>query len=225
MEKKEIPEEEVERLAKTQQEDEGKCATSADMDVNGEDPSITGCVSRSARGRMQKMITVEVECLTGQKLIIDDIYGIDKLLTLKQRIEENERIPTEQQRLLFSTKLLSDDTLSLFEYGIKSGAVLQLVVRSKSLKEHHRRWSATTPTDIVNFDKSLGVEGSNEEVAKGTDPVRERYDSSNSVFSEGELLRAVNHGDSTAEHENLARRSDNWFKRNIKDSSRASAKA
>ena len=121
MENKEIPEEEVERLENTQQEDAEKCAASADMCINGEDPSITGSVSRSARGRMQKMITVEVECLTGQTLIIDDIYGIDTLLTLKQRIEEKEGIPTEQQRFLFSTKLLSDDTLSLFEYGIKSG--------------------------------------------------------------------------------------------------------
>ena len=49
------------------------------------------------------------------------------LLHVKEKIEEKQGIPPEQQRLIFSGKPLSDDK-TLDEYKISSGCVLHLVL-------------------------------------------------------------------------------------------------
>jgi hypothetical protein len=204
-----------------------------------------GALSRSARGRAQKPIMVEVATLTGAPFFVK-CYGGDTIAALKNQIEEQEGIPPDQQRLLFSAKLLSDDMATLYECGIKDSAVLQLVVRSRELKQHHKRWSAT---NLVTFSADSTVK-SGEELGRLHDQVdhfsvdselaaaiqgkdqgnncvkhsdvadedRSRIDSSNSVYSEFDVLKSVkriiagsNSGGGRGDEPEGAQRSDDWY--------------
>lgn len=69
---------------------------------------------------------VKVLTLTGE--VHDfDMEPNDKILIIKERLEELEGIPLDQQRLVYQGKRLKDeDTLTTSK--IKSGAVIHLVV-------------------------------------------------------------------------------------------------
>lgn len=47
---------------------------------------------------------------------------------MKQKIEQQEDIPSEQQRLIFGGRQLEDDK-TIAHYGIDTGAIVHLVLR------------------------------------------------------------------------------------------------
>ena len=51
----------------------------------------------------------------------------DKILHVKERIEEKEGIPPSQQRLIFGGKQMNDDK-TLSEFNIEGGSVLHMVL-------------------------------------------------------------------------------------------------
>ncbi|XP_019758833.1 NEDD8 [Dendroctonus ponderosae] len=69
---------------------------------------------------------IKVVTLTGDERMID-VEPSDKILVLKEKLEEKEGIPPQQQRLVFQGKQLKDDK-TVNSYKLKAGTVLHLVV-------------------------------------------------------------------------------------------------
>ncbi|CAE7248467.1 unnamed protein product [Symbiodinium sp. KB8] len=78
--------------------------------------------------RMQRVSHVLVKTLTGKTIIVREIGACTTVEELKQRIEEREGIPPDQQRVVFSGKQLEDDC-TLADYDIPEAAVMHLVLR------------------------------------------------------------------------------------------------
>ncbi|RKP18181.1 ubiquitin [Rozella allomycis CSF55] len=69
---------------------------------------------------------IKVKTLTGKEIEID-IEQTDKITRIKERIEEKEGIPPQQQRLIFGGKQMNDDKTAQ-EYNVEGGSVLHLVL-------------------------------------------------------------------------------------------------
>ncbi|KAI9025831.1 putative NEDD8 [Phycomyces nitens] len=69
---------------------------------------------------------IKVKTLTGKEIEID-IEPNDKISRIKERVEEKEGIPPQQQRLIYTGKQMTDDVTAK-EYQIVGGSVLHLVL-------------------------------------------------------------------------------------------------
>ena len=63
----------------------------------------------------------------GGILIPLDVESGDTVIRLKERIEEKEGIPPEQQRLIFGGKALADEK-NIESYNIQAGNTIHLVL-------------------------------------------------------------------------------------------------
>ncbi|KAK6455250.1 ubiquitin-related domain-containing protein [Scheffersomyces xylosifermentans] len=69
---------------------------------------------------------VKVKTLTGRDILVD-IEPVDRIIRIKEMMEEKEGIPPAQQRLIFNGSQL-DDEKTVQESGIQAGASLHLVL-------------------------------------------------------------------------------------------------
>lgn len=69
---------------------------------------------------------VKVKTLTGRDIPID-IEPSDKIIRVKEMMEEKEGIPPSQQRLIFNGSQLNDDS-TVQESNISAGSSLHLVL-------------------------------------------------------------------------------------------------
>ncbi|KAG7664952.1 uncharacterized protein J8A68_001538 [[Candida] subhashii] len=69
---------------------------------------------------------VKVKTLTGRDILVD-IEPTDKIIRIKEMMEEKEGISPAQQRLIFNGSQLDDDK-TVQESGISAGASLHLVL-------------------------------------------------------------------------------------------------
>jgi ubiquitin-like protein Nedd8 len=69
---------------------------------------------------------IKVKTLTGKEIEID-IEPTDKVERIKERVEEKEGIPPQQQRLIFSGKQMNDEKTAS-DYKVAGGSVLHLVL-------------------------------------------------------------------------------------------------
>lgn len=69
---------------------------------------------------------VKVKTLTGRDIPVD-IEPQDKIVHIKEMMEEKEGIPPSQQRLIFNGNQLNDED-NVQHSGIQAGATLHLVL-------------------------------------------------------------------------------------------------
>lgn len=72
-------------------------------------------------------MNIKIKSLIGVEKQIE-IEDSATVLSLKQQIEMLETIPPEQQRLIYSGKILTEDGKVLSEYNVNDGCVIQMVL-------------------------------------------------------------------------------------------------
>jgi ubiquitin len=78
--------------------------------------------------------TIYVKTLTGRTIVLE-VTGSDTIENVKQKINEKEDVPPEQQRLVFEGIQLEDGR-TLSEYHINQGAILHLILRLRGGMAH-----------------------------------------------------------------------------------------
>lgn len=98
-----------------------------DMDRTLADYGVTNGATMHLVLRLRGGMQLLVKTLAGKTITVDAEEG-DTVDQLKQKLNEKEGIPVDQQRLIFGGKQMESDR-TLTDYGVTNGATMHLVLR------------------------------------------------------------------------------------------------
>ncbi|KAH7697234.1 ubiquitin-60S ribosomal protein L40-like protein, partial [Aphelenchoides avenae] len=106
-----------------------KAIVSAGLDEEAWDVgSIKLQVELEGRQLMKPDGKFQIATFTRNGMITLEVEPTDSIEDVKSKIQDQEEIPPDQQRLIFAGKQL-DGGRTLADYGVKAGAVLYMVMR------------------------------------------------------------------------------------------------